>query len=77
MQKWLKYVNKLKIKEQFRLLEIIGLIKNERVDGLDIRKIEGQKNLYRVRVGRHRIIFDGISHEILSVGKREGNTYNF
>jgi len=48
--------------------------------GLDIRKLKGVENLFRLRVGAYRIIFEyqpGTSPRALSISSRNDNTYNF
>lgn len=45
--------------------------------GLDIKMIKGQKDIFRVRLGRYRIIFKVVDKEprILSISKRDEQTY--
>jgi mRNA interferase RelE/StbE len=54
---YLKYINRLSRKEQVRFWEILKKIELNDFENLDIKKLRGANNLYRVRVGKLRIIF--------------------
>jgi mRNA-degrading endonuclease RelE of RelBE toxin-antitoxin system len=58
----LKFLARCGDKERTRLVEAIG----ELPDKGDIRKLRGQviTNIYRLRVGRHRIVFAREGNEI-------------
>ncbi|HPW17772.1 MAG TPA: type II toxin-antitoxin system RelE/ParE family toxin [Candidatus Aminicenantes bacterium] len=60
--------------ERARLVEAIGKLP----DNGDIRKLKGQamKNTYRLRVGRHRVIFvwEGDETKVVKIDKR-GDVY--
>lgn len=79
MNKWFKYIKRLRKDEQIRLLEIIGLIMENQIEFLDIKKLSGYKNLYRVRIGRYRIIFKKSwkRNQIIKVDEKGDTTYNF
>ena len=53
------------------------LIELGRLDGTDIKKLKGQKDIYRVRKGDMRIIFVKTDFEtyILAVERRTDTTY--
>jgi mRNA-degrading endonuclease RelE of RelBE toxin-antitoxin system len=48
------------------------------LDDLDVKKLKGLENMYRVRKGDIRIIFciENTVANILSIGRRDDNTYN-
>jgi mRNA-degrading endonuclease RelE of RelBE toxin-antitoxin system len=70
----LKFLARCGEKEKERLVEAIG----ELPDKGDIRKLKGQavKNTYRLRVGRHRILFawEGREIKIIKIDTR-GDVY--
>ena len=78
MNKWLKYVKRLRKKEQIRLLETVGSIMNGQIKTLDIKKLCGYLNLYRVRVGRYRIVFEvqGEQNAIIKIDNKDDHTYD-
>lgn len=48
-----KFIDKLPINEKKRVVSAIGQLPN----GEDIKKLKGQENLLRLRVGNYRIIY--------------------
>lgn len=77
MDKILKALTKLIPKDRVSIETILRQIKNGSFDDLDIKKLKGHKNIYRVRTKKFRIIYkienDKIS--ILSLEKRSDNSY--
>lgn len=73
-----KALRKLSNKERSRLREILIAIKAGRLDGLDVAKLKGYDDIYRVRKGDIRIIFRRMKIEtsILAVERRSDTTYN-
>ncbi len=57
--------------------KVIDDIHNRNFIHLDYKKLKGETDMYRVRVGKHRIIFknDNDIIKIISVGKRDDTTY--
>ena len=79
MNKIDKFLNKLSVRERDETLEWMERIKRRDFEGLHIKKLKGFDNLYRVRIGKIRIIFywkDTII-EIVKIDRRNDNTYNF
>lgn len=78
MNKSHKYIRKLSPHERDVLQQIIEKIKSGDVFGLDIKKLKGYNNSFRVRKGKHRIIFhldmNGMTI-IDDVVRRDDNTY--
>ncbi|MFA5163166.1 MAG: hypothetical protein WC441_01405 [Patescibacteria group bacterium] len=78
MDKIAKVLNKL-IDNERKSLEIVLLkIKNNSLVGLDVKKLKGREDIFRVRKGKIRVIFqenyDGIV-KIISVERRSDKTY--
>lgn len=73
-----KALEKFPPKERERAKEILIRIENYDLVGLDVKKLKGYKNLFRVRIGSIRIVYEvknGI-HRALFVGHRNDTTYN-
>jgi len=72
-----KVLNKLSEKEKAKLKQIIDLIRLGRLDGLDLKKLKGRKDVYRVRKGDMRVIFikKDFDTYILAVERRTDTTY--
>lgn len=73
-----KLLAKLPKKDLIRLKVVISKIVMSQYDGLDIKVLTGNKNIYRVRVGNYRIIFRVISKEdteIIAIARRNEKTY--
>ena len=72
-----KFLKKLSQKEFVTLAEIIEKIKIQDTKSLDIVKLKGYQDVFRVRAGQIRIIFlatrDKI--EILEISRRSEKTY--
>jgi mRNA-degrading endonuclease RelE of RelBE toxin-antitoxin system len=72
-----KNLNKLSDKERTKLIEIIKLINSGNLEGLDLKKLKGRKDIYRVRKGDMRVIFlkNDSKTYILAVERRTDTTY--
>ena len=78
MNKIDKYIRKLSPKDRSAILEILEQLSQGVIPGLDLKKLKGYENRFRVRKGTTRIIFhlDFNSHPIIeSVERRNDNTY--
>lgn len=73
-----KLLNKIRKKDRVALEKAIAKIVFCALDGLDIKKLAGHKDLYRVRVGGYRIIYQdfGDRNSIRSIRKRDESTYD-
>ena len=71
-----KALNKLSGKEQAKLKEIINLIRLGKLDGSDLKKLKGRKDVYRIRKGDMRVIFikKDFDTYILAVERRSDTT---
>lgn len=79
MDKITKALIKLGPRDRHFIETILKLIKNKSFEGLDIKSLKGYKNIFRVRKGRIRIIFEISSDKIIILGveKRSEKTYKF
>lgn len=74
-----KALDKLSDRERKAIDELLKKIKTKHLDNLDLKKLKGRDDIYRVRKGDIRIIYrqnsdDGIY--ILEIGRRNDTTYN-
>lgn len=73
-----KALNKFTKKEK-EVVKILLLKINERnIAGLDLKKLKGRSDIFRVRKGKIRIIYriDGQQIYLLAIERRKENTYN-
>ncbi len=77
MDKLDKELKKLSEKERALVKEVLNKIKTGNFYGLDIKKLKGQKNVYRARKGKIRIIYNLEKERIsiLSIERRTDTTY--
>lgn len=77
MDKIDKALNKLKEKEKTKLKNLLLRIDRGELKGLDIKKLKGKKDIFRVRHGDMRIIIHKIDNsiKILSLERRTNKTY--
>ena len=77
MDKIDKFLKKIPEETRREIHKIISLIIKGDLKSLDIKKLKGRENIFRVRRGKIRIIygiFDGET-KILAIEKRSDNTY--
>lgn len=72
-----KALRKISDAQRKEIESIIACILNHDIAHLDVKKLQGNDNVYRVRRGSLRIIFLKISNDIriLAVERRTGTTY--
>lgn len=73
-----KKLKKFSAKERAEIENLIEKILGKEFTGLDFKKLKGLKNLFRIRKGRFRIIFDlksGQEPTIVTVERRNEDTY--
>lgn len=77
MNKIEKFLAKLDSHKRLFVLELMYRIKSGDLSNLNIKKLEGHDNLFRLKKGYFRIIFSKNSDEIniVSVDKRSEKTY--
>ncbi|MFH1404922.1 MAG: hypothetical protein ABIH21_02370 [Patescibacteria group bacterium] len=73
-----KEIDKYTQKERAVVKAILNQIKTGQLNNLDVVKLKNQNNIYRVRKGRVRIIFQKLENKtkILAVERRSDTTYN-
>lgn len=79
MDKITKALEKLSADEKKAVKALLLKIKSNNLENLDIKKLKGYRDIYRVRKGKLRIIFktSGEDVKILALEKRSEKTYNF
>ncbi len=79
MDKIDKALSKLTFKEKERMKDIIKALQLGRFDNMDIKKLKGFKDVFRVRKGELRIVYQLLDRRIiiLKVDKRKEDTYKF
>ncbi len=77
MHKIDKFLARLDADRRQKVLGIVERIKKGDFSGLDMRKLQGSSDVYRVRIGRVRIkfIMDASGIRIFSIDNRGENTY--
>lgn len=78
MNKIHKYLDKLQPKERDLIIEIVAQIERGDMSNLDVKKLKGYFNSYRVRKGKTRILFhfDAMGRTAIdSISRRSDNTY--
>lgn len=72
-----KALAKLSMKKRKVLQEVLLQLRQGDTQRLDIKKLKGRTDIYRVRKGNMRIIFQRINERIivLAVEKRNDHTY--
>jgi mRNA-degrading endonuclease RelE of RelBE toxin-antitoxin system len=72
-----KFLKRLSSKEFIAVEQVLQKILIRDTSGLDIKKLSGYRDVYRVRTGNIRIIFldTGNSIEILEISRRDEQTY--
>ena len=79
MDKISKALRKLSPREREQARLILLKLNSGKLDGLDIKKLKGRDDIYRVRKGNVRIIYQKSKDRvgILSIQRRNDTTYNF
>lgn len=77
MDKIEKALQKLNQEERQKLKDILNKIKTGNLAELDLKKLQGREDIFRVRKGKMRIIFCKTrnSIKILSIERRSDTTY--
>ena len=77
MHKIDKFLARLDADRRQKVLAIVERINNSDFSGLDMRKLQGSLDSYRVRVGKVRIKFtmNALGIRIFSIDNRGDNTY--
>jgi len=72
-----KFIHKLEKDEALHVLTIMERIRGNDLQNLDVKKLKGKVNEYRVRIGKRRIQFrkSDSGNQITYLGNRDDNTY--
>jgi len=78
MHKIDKFLAKIGKKDRKKILQTLTLIQANELTSLDLKKLKGQEEMYRVRVGSYRIIFEIIKSDvvILEIHRRDDHIYD-
>ncbi|MBI1755103.1 hypothetical protein HY250_04855 [Candidatus Azambacteria bacterium] len=73
-----KALRKLNREEKERMKHILTQLAADTLHGLDIKKLKGRKDVFRVRKGKLRIIYRTAEKKIfvLAIERRSDTTYN-
>ena len=79
MDKFDRRLAKIPHKERLTIERIIEKVVARDFTELDVKKLKGVRNIFRVRKGRYRVIFElgAQGPRILSIERRSERTYNF
>jgi mRNA interferase RelE/StbE len=80
MDKISKALAKLTVREKEVIAEIFTKIQNGKIAGLDLKKLKGYDDIYRVRFGKWRVIYrtdDRGKIFLVSFDRRNDHTYKF
>jgi mRNA-degrading endonuclease RelE of RelBE toxin-antitoxin system len=74
-----KALRKLSAKERAYVKEILAKLSADHTQGLDIKKLQGRDDIFRVRKGDIRIVYrkTGKNISILLIERRNEKTYSF
>jgi len=77
MDKLTKLLKKLSEKQREYLEEVLYALVSGKTSALDIKKLKGVEEVYRVRLGDIRIIFqkNGGDIRVLEISRRDDSTY--
>ena len=77
MDKGDKALKRLTPKEKERIKNVIKALQSGRFDSLDVKKLKGMEDIFRVRSGDLRIIYQIRNSRIfiLKLGRRKEGTY--
>lgn len=77
MDKITKALRKLTRKERDWIKEILKRLNSRNINGLDVKKLKGREDIFRVRKGDIRIIYRLAEKEIfvLAIERRNEKTY--
>ncbi len=78
MDKISKALKRLTEKERNVVGDILRRIEDDDISDLDIKKLKGHDNIFRVKKGKIRIIFQKVKNNflILSIERRSSKAYN-
>jgi mRNA interferase RelE/StbE len=82
MDKISKFIKKIDPKDANKIADVLERLVDNDLKNLDIKKLKGSKDIFRIRFGKYRIIYTKKDKEteddeikILEVSQRNENTY--
>ena len=77
MDKIEKELKKLNDKERYLVRDILSKLVSGRLTGLDLKKLKGKEDIFRIRKGSIRIIYRVADEKIfiLAIERRKESTY--
>ena len=77
MDKIEKELKKLSNRERDLIRDILSKLASGRLTGLDLKKLKGKEDIFRIRKGSIRIIYRVVDEEIfvLAIERRKESTY--
>ena len=75
-----KLLRKMPKKQRMEYIRLIELVLAKKLDGLDVQKLQGHSEVYRVRKGEYRLIFHLTASgetRIIAFERRSDHTYRF
>jgi len=78
MDKIAKALKKLSAQENQIIKDILTGLKNKNLQGLDIKKLKGNEDIFRVRKGKIRIMYRLLKNNdtmVLAIERRSEKTY--
>ena len=77
MDKIAKALSKLNAKEQKQIKDVLSRLYSGRFKDLEIKKLKGRNDIFRVKKGNFRIIYrlEGQNIFILAIDRRRESTY--
>ncbi len=77
MDKIEKELKKLNDKERYLVRDILSKLASGRLTGLDLKKLKGKEDIFRIRKGSIRIIYRVADEKIfiLAIERRKESTY--
>ncbi|MDE2102531.1 MAG: type II toxin-antitoxin system RelE/ParE family toxin [Patescibacteria group bacterium] len=77
MDKIEKELKKLSDRERDLIRDILSKLASGRLTGLDLKKLKGKEDIFRIRKGSIRIIYRVVDEEIfvLAIERRKESTY--
>ena len=74
----MKFLRKRNEKERLILIDVITSVVAGKIDNLDVIKLKGKKDIFRVRINKFRIIFQKAKPKniIIKINERDDRTYD-
>jgi len=75
MKEWQKFLLQIKGTGYYdKIMRAIAKCENDDIADLDIKKLSGFDDLWRIRIGKYRILLRKTTHgvDIINIGSREG-----